>query len=290
MSQQSHDPQPLSGVERIKEESRGLYGSLPEELRNDSDHLTAEGLQLVKFHGSYQQEDRDQRKERKKAGLGPAYSFMVRSKIPGGAMGADQYLVHDELADKYGDGTLRVTTRQGFQFYGVVKGELRPLIHELNKALITTLGACGDVNRNVLSCPAPIPGGFRLEAIELARKISDHLLPASRAYHEIFVQDELVAGGPPETVPEPIYGKTYLPRKFKAAIGFPDDNCTDVFSNDLGFLAIPEGDELAGFNVLVGGGFGQTHGKSETFARMADVLKLNTGYAATTDHGYTSGR
>jgi sulfite reductase (ferredoxin) len=276
MAKQGSGDQPLSGVERIKEESRGLYGSLPEELRNDADHLTEEGLQLIKFHGSYQQEDRDQRRERKKAGLGPAYSFMVRSKIPGGATTADQYLVHDDLADRFGDGTLRVTTRQGFQFYGVLKGELRPLIHELNQALVTTLGACGDVNRNVLSCPAPISGGFRREAIELAGRISDHLLPRSRAYHEIFVQGELVAGGPDEAVPEPIYGKTYLPRKFKVAIGFPDDNCTDVFSNDLGFLAIPDGDRVAGFNVLVGGGLGRTHGKAETFPRLADVLGFAT--------------
>jgi sulfite reductase (ferredoxin) len=275
MGKETTDSVP-SKVERIKEESRGLYGSLPDELRNDATHFSEEGLQLVKFHGSYQQEDRDQRRERKKAGLEPAYQFMIRSKIPGGAMAADQYLVHDELTARYGDGTLRVTTRQGFQFYGVLKGELRPLIHELNQALITTLGACGDVNRNVLSCPAPIPGGFRREAIELARRISDHLLPRSRAYHEIFVQDELVAGGPQEIEPEPIYGATYLPRKFKAAIAFPDDNCTDIYSNDLGFLAIPEGDRLAGFNVLVGGGFGQTHGKTETFARLADVIGFAT--------------
>jgi sulfite reductase (ferredoxin) len=276
MSEVTTNEAALSKVEKIKEESLGLYGSLPDELRNDATHFTEEGLQLVKFHGSYQQEDRDQRRERKKAGLEPAYQFMVRTKIPGGAMGADQYLVHDELADRFGDGTLRATTRQGFQFYGILKGELRPLIQELNQALITTLGACGDVNRNVLSCPAPIPGGFRREAIELARRISDHLLPHSRAYHEIFVQDELVAGGPPAAVPEPIYGNTYLPRKFKAAIAFPDDNCTDIFSNDLGFLAIPHGDRLAGFNVLVGGGFGQTHGKAETFARLADVIGFAT--------------
>lgn len=266
----------LSKVEAIKEASLGLYGSLPEELRNDASHFSEEAVQLIKFHGSYQQDHRDLRRERKKAGLEPAYSFMVRSKLPGGVMSAGQYLVHDDLADRYADGTLRVTTRQGFQIYGVLKGNLRGAIHDLNAALVTTLGACGDVERNVLSCPAPIPGGFRAEALELARRISDHLLPKTRAYHEIFVEGELVAGGPPEAVEDPIYGTTYLPRKFKTAIAFPDDNCTDVYANDLGLLAIPEDGRLAGFNVLVGGGMGQTHGKAETFPRLASVLAFAT--------------
>jgi len=266
----------LSKVEAIKEASMGLYGSLPDELRNDASHFSEEAVQLIKFHGSYQQDQRDLRRERKKAGLEPAYSFMIRSKLPGGVMGPEQYLVHDELADRHGDGTLRVTTRQGFQLYGVLKGNLRGTIHELNRALVTTLGACGDVERNVLSCPAPIPGGFRAEALDLARRLSDHLLPKTRAYHEIFVEGELVAGGPPEAVEDPIYGKTYLPRKFKTAIAFPDDNCTDIFANDLGFLAIPEDGRLVGFNVLVGGGMGSTHGKSETFPRLASVLGFAT--------------
>ncbi|HEU4456993.1 MAG TPA: NADPH-dependent assimilatory sulfite reductase hemoprotein subunit [Longimicrobium sp.] len=266
----------LSKVEAIKEASRGLYGSLPEELRNDSSHLSEEAVQLIKFHGSYQQDQRDLRRERKKAGLEPAYSFMIRSKLPGGVMGPDQYLVHDELADRYGDGTLRVTTRQGFQLYGVLKGNLRGTIHELNRALVTTLGACGDVERNVLSCPAPIPGGFRAEALELARRLSDHLLPKTRAYHEIFVEGELVAGGPPVAVEDPIYGTTYLPRKFKTAIAFPDDNCTDIHANDLGFLAIAEDGKLAGYNVLVGGGMGSTHGKADTFPRLASPLGFAT--------------
>jgi sulfite reductase (ferredoxin) len=266
----------LSKVEAIKEASLGLYGSLPDELRNDASHFSEEAVQLIKFHGSYQQDQRDLRRERKKAGLEPAYSFMIRSKLPGGVMGPDQYLVHDDLADRFGDGTLRVTTRQGFQLYGVLKGNLRGTIYELNRALVTTLGACGDVERNVLSCPAPIPGGFRAEALELARRLSDHLLPRTRAYHEIFVEGELVAGGPPEAVEDPIYGKTYLPRKFKTAIAFPDDNCTDVYANDLGFLAIPEDGRLAGFNVLVGGGMGSTHGKADTFPRLATVLGFAT--------------
>jgi sulfite reductase (ferredoxin) len=272
----STDAAKQSKVERIKEDSRGLYGSLPEELRNDATHLSADAVQLIKFHGSYQQDDRDVRRDRKQAGLEPAYSFMVRSKLPGGAMAAEQYLVHDELTDRYGDGTLRITTRQGFQLYGVLKGDLRGTIHELNQALVTTLGACGDVERNVVSCAAPIAGGFRDEALALARRLSDHLLPRTRAYHEIFVEGELVAGGPPEPEPDSVYGKTYLPRKFKTGIAFPDDNCTDVYSNDLGLLAIPEEGRLAGFNVLVGGGLGQTHGKSETFPRLASALGFVT--------------
>jgi sulfite reductase (ferredoxin) len=265
-----------SQVERIKEASSGLRGPLAEEVRNDSTHLSEEAKQVLKFHGSYQQDDRDVRRQRKKEGLDPAYSFMIRSRVPGGVLSPDQYLVHDRLAALYGGGTLRVTTRQTIQLHGVLKGDLAPSIRSLNEALVTTLATCGDVNRNVLACPAPTAAGLRREALAAARLISEHLLPRTRAYHEIWIDGELAAGGAPE--PDPIYGKRYLPRKFKTAIGFPDDNCTDVYSNDLGFLVIPaEGDggedaPLAGFNVLVGGGLGQTHGKEETYPRLADPL------------------
>lgn len=264
----------LSELERIKERSAGLRGPLVEELANDSTHFSGDALQILKFHGSYQQDDRDVRRDRKRAGLEPAYSFMVRSKIPGGVLTADQYLVHDRLADEYGDGTLRITTRQGFQLYGVVKGDLQSTIHALNEALVTTLGACGDVERNVLSCPAPIPGGLRDEVIDVARGLSDRLLPRTRAYHELWVDGERVTDPPPE--PEPIYGERYLPRKFKTAFAFPDDNCTDLLSNDLGFLAVASNGRLSGFNVVVGGGLGQTHKKPETFPRLADTLAFVT--------------
>src|SRR5437660_5305660 len=269
----------VSAVEQIKQASRGLRGSLAPELAADTSHFEDEAAQLLKFHGVYQQDDRDARRQRSDAGLEPDYTFMVRCKIPGGVLTARQYLALDELAGRYGNSTLRVTTRQDNQFHGVVKGDLKATIRELNDALVTTLGACGDVQRNVMCCPAPLPGGLRDQVFQMARRISEHLLPRTRAYHEIWLNGEPVASGAPTPEPDPIYGERYLPRKFKTAIAFPDDNCTDVYSNDLGFLAIPDGDRIAGFNVLVGGGLGMTHGKKVTYPRLADPL----GFAAPED-------
>src|SRR5438046_5121556 len=275
----AHKQAEVSAVERIKQASRGLRGSLAPELAAGTSHFEDEAAQLLKFHGVYQQDDRDARRQRSDAGLEPDYTFMVRWKIPGGLLTARQYLVLDELAGRYGNGTLRVTTRQDNQFHGVVKGDLKATIRELNDALVTTLGACGDVQRNVMCCPAPLPGGLRDQVFQMARRISEHLLPRTRAYHEIWLNGEPVASGAPTPEPDPIYGERYLPRKFKTAIAFPDDNCTDVYSNDLGFLAIPDGDRIAGFNVLVGGGLGMTHGKKLTYPRLADPL----GFAAPED-------
>lgn len=265
------DETALSEVERIKAESEGLRGPLVAELGNDDSHLSEAAKQILKFHGSYQQEDRDQRRERKRAGLEPAYQFMIRSKLPGGVLTAEQYRVHDDLADGHGDGTLRVTTRQGFQLYGIVKGNLRETMHRLNESLVTTLGACGDVVRNVVTCPAPVRGTVREEVIELATHLSDELLPRSRAYHQIWVEGAQVTHAA-DTEYDELYGDRYLPRKFKVAFAFPEDNCTDVYSNDLGFVVICAEGRLVGFNVLVGGGFGRTHGKAETYPRLADPL------------------
>ncbi|MDP9348073.1 MAG: NADPH-dependent assimilatory sulfite reductase hemoprotein subunit [Gemmatimonadota bacterium] len=266
------DETALSEVERIKAESQGLRGTLAEELADERTHLSEEAERILKFHGSYQQDDRDLRRERKRGGLEPAYSFMIRSKLPGGVLTAEQYLVHDALSDRFADGTLRVTTRQGFQFHGVLKGDLRASIAELNEALVTTFGACGDVVRNVVTCPAPLPGGLRQEVIGWARRLSDATLPATRSYHEIWVEGTQVTRPAAEAEPDPLYGERYLPRKFKVAFAFPEDNCTDVLSNDLGFLVIAEGERLEGFNVLVGGGMGRTHGKAETYPRLASPL------------------
>jgi len=266
---------PLSPVENVKELSRGLRGNLAAELTQRTTHVSDESAQLLKFHGTYQQEDRDQRRAQRGTDAEPAHQFMVRCKIPGGVLSGPQYLVIDELADRYGNGTLRVTTRQGNQFHGVLKGDLKATIRAVNDALVTTLGACGDVVRNVVSCPAPKSRGLREQVFSVARRLSDHLLPRTRAYHEIWLDGEQVAGGSLES--EPIYGTRYLPRKFKVAFAFPDDNCCDVHSNDLGFLVVQEGGQLLGFNVLVGGGMGKTHGKEDTYPRLADVL----GFAAT---------
>jgi len=266
---------PLSPVEKVKELSRGLRGDLAAELAQRTTHVSDESAQLLKFHGTYQQEDRDQRRAQRGTDAEPAHQFMVRCKIPGGVLSGPQYLVIDELADRYGNGTLRVTTRQGNQFHGVLKGDLKATIRAVNDALVTTLGACGDVVRNVVSCPAPKSRGLQEQVFSVARRLSDHLLPRTRAYHEIWLDGEQVAGGSLES--EPIYGTRYLPRKFKVAFAFPDDNCCDVHSNDLGFLVVQEGGQLLGFNVLVGGGMGKTHGKEDTYPRLADVL----GFAAT---------
>lgn len=260
----------LTGVEKVKRSSGGLRGPLAEELANDESHFSDDAKHILKFHGSYQQDDRDGRRDRKKAGLDPAYSFMTRSRVPGGVLTAAQYLAHDDLAGRFANGTLRLTTRQTIQLHGVLKGDLAPTIRALNDALVTTLATCGDVNRNVMSCPAPLPQSLRSEAIDVAHRISEHLLPRTRAYHEIWINGERTAGGEPE--PDPIYQDRYLPRKFKTAIGFADDNCTDVYANDLGLLVIADGGRVAGFNVLVGGGLGQTHGKAETYPRLADPL------------------
>ncbi len=270
--------QPLSAVEKVKEESRGLRGPLADELAAGPDHFSDAGAQLLKFHGTYQQEDRDQRRARRGTDSEPAHQFMVRCKIPGGVLTGAQYLVIDELADRYGNGTLRVTTRQGNQFHGVLKGDLKATIRSVNDVLVSTLGACGDVVRNVIACPAPLAGALREDVLRAARAVSDHLLPQTRAYHEIWLDGEPVPGGPsPE--PDPIYGTRYLPRKFKVAFAFPDDNCCDVHSNDLGFLVVTQGERLAGFNVLVGGGMGRTHGKTDTYPRLADTL----GFARTAE-------
>src|SRR5438067_3217311 len=198
------DHRPLSPVEKVKERSHGLRGDLADELAADTTHFSSADAQLLKFHGTYQQEDRDQRRERRGTDAEAAHQFMVRCKIPGGVLSGAQYLVIDELADRYGNGTLRVTTRQGNQFHGVLKGDLKATIRAVNDALVTTLGACGDVVRNVVSCPAPKSRGLQEQVFSVARRLSDHLLPRTRAYHEIWLDGEQVAGGPLES--EPIYG------------------------------------------------------------------------------------
>ncbi len=262
-------------MERIKEDSRYLYGTIKEELAQESTHFTKDNIQLLKAHGTYQQDDRDIRNQRRKGGLEPLYSLMVRSKVPGGRLTAEQYLAHDELADLYGDHTLRITTRQGFQFYSVLKKNLKAVIHGINEKLGSTLGACGDNVRNVLGCPAPSQDRIKLRVYEYAKAVSDQFLAQTSAYHEIWINGEKAkedqSNKKPEEV-EPIYGKAYLPRKFKIAVAFPEDNCVDVYTNDIGIVPEVKGEELAGFNILAGGGLGMSHGSKETFPRLADPL------------------
>lgn len=255
-----------SAVEVIKENSRALRGTLPEELAKDSDKFNEADKNLLKFHGSYQQEDRDARKARRADGPSKVHIFMVRCKIPGGRLTAEQYLGVDALAGQYASGTLRFTTRQGIQLHGVLKRTIKATIAGINATLLTTLGACGDVNRNVMSCPAP-QRGVRDEMHDAARRLAAHFAPRSNAYHEIWLDGEPVAD--PGAREEPIYGKVYLPRKFKIGFGLPEDNCVDVFAQDLGLLALVEGGHVVGYNFFVGGGMGMSHGNAATFPYLA---------------------
>ncbi|MBM5813016.1 MAG: assimilatory sulfite reductase (NADPH) hemoprotein subunit [Gammaproteobacteria bacterium] len=257
-----------SAVERIKAASRGLRGTIVSSLADPvTGALADDDRQLIKFHGSYQQDDRDQREERRRAKLEPAYSFMLRTRLPGGVCTPAQWLALDALAGRYGNGTLRITTRQSFQLHGILKSALKPTIAALNAALVDTISACGDVNRNVIASPNPLESALHAEVYEWAVRLSAQLRPRSRAYYELWLDGERLAG---EAEPEPLYGPTYLPRKFKVAIAVPPLNDVDVFSNDLGFIAIAEQGRLAGFNLLAGGGLGATHGDPATWPRLAD--------------------
>jgi sulfite reductase (ferredoxin) len=270
-----HAPK-LSPVEAHKAEGRYLRGTLPEEVADPAiDHLSDTNKSLIKFHGSYQQEDRDARKSRAKPGVGKAYMFMIRLKLPGGKLTADQYLGMADIADQYGNGTLRITTRQSFQFHGVLKGNLKAAMAAINATLVTTLGGCGDVNRNVLACPAPLPDPTRKQMQELADAVAAHLAPRAgkQSYHEVWLNGEPVKFDDvaPE-VAEPIYGKTYLPRKFKTAFSLPHDNCTDILANCLGFLAIIENGQPVGYNLYAGGGQGQTNSAPDTYPLLAQPV------------------
>lgn len=261
-------------MERIKEDSRFLRGTIKQELASEASHFVRDTTQLLKAHGTYQQDDRDVRNERRKKVLEPLYTMMVRSKVPGGRLKAGQYLVHDELADLYGNQSLRITTRQGFQFHSVFKKNLKVVIRKVNEKLGTTLGACGDNVRNVLGCPAPSEDRMRLKVYEYTKAISDQFLSKSSAYHEIWLNGEKAEDISKKKLEEiePIYGKTYLPRKFKIAIAFPEDNCVDVYTNDIGIVPEITNGQVIGFNILVGGGLGMSHGAKDTFPRLADPL------------------
>ena len=253
-----------ANVEAVKLASNGLRGLLDQELENSDAFLSDAGQVLIKFHGSYQQEDRDTRKQGDKH-----YQFMIRSKLPAGQLTAAQYLTHDDIASQFGNETLRITTRQGIQFHGVIKGDLRNTIRSLNHAFVTTFGACGDVVRNVMACPAPASDPQRTAVQDFATQLSNELLPRTKAYHQIWIDGEPIVDDEEDAV----YGKTYLPRKFKIAIAFPGDNCVDIYSNDLGLVALFDANgKLTGFNLLVGGGMGMTHNNEETFPRLADEI------------------
>lgn len=263
----------LSRNELLKAANPTLAGTIAQTLADaSSDHFSEDDNQFLKFHGSYQQDDRDLRKTGKK------YIMMVRGRIPGGVMTPKQWRVFDDLADRYGNHTLRITTRQSIQFHGIVKSGLRPVIKGINESLLSTLAACGDVNRNVLAPPMPAFTNAREQVFQDCHKVAMALAPKTKAYHSIWIdgQELNLADESNRDFVDPLYGKTYLPRKFKIAFAIPPVNDVDVLTNCLGFIAIVENNRLTGYNLAVGGGMGRSHGNEVTYPRLADVIGFFT--------------
>ena len=260
-----------AAAEGVKEASRRLRGTLVASLADPVTGALAEAdAQVLKFHGSYQQDDRDLREERRQQKLEPAHDFMIRTRLPGGVVTPRQWLQLDAIAGSYANGTLRLTTRQAFQFHGIIKRQLKATLQAINASLIDTVAACGDVNRNVVVAANPYESRAHAAVHDSASRLSEYLLPKTRAYYEIWLDEKQVAGSGEED--EPIYGPTYLPRKFKIAFAVPPVNDVDAFANDIGFIAIIEHGTLLGFNVVAGGGLGATHGDPNTYPRLADML------------------
>ena len=276
-------PEKKTKVEKLKLESNGLRGNVKEELEDSStQNVSQDSYQLMKHFGIYQQDNRDTRIERKRAGKEKEWIFMLRTKIPGGAATAKQYLAMDNIADKHANGSLRLTTRQTVQFHGVVKGSLRPLVNDLNDSLLTAYGACGDVVRNTMADPVAEISSDPIyscagEMLELARAISDRYLPRSRSYFDIFIDDENVTEDlAPKAVhdeTEETYGTTYMPRKFKIGITVPESNSVDIFTQDIGLVALRgKRGNLTGYNILIGGGLGFSHNKPHTYPRTGTAV------------------
>jgi sulfite reductase (NADPH) hemoprotein beta-component len=269
---------PHSEVEHIKSSSRYLRGSLVETLEDPiTGSIPEDDNRLMKHHGSYMQDDRDLRNERHRQKLEPAYQFMLRVRAPGGVVTPEQWLALDEIAKEYTRGTIKLTTRQSFQYHGILKWNMKKAIKEINDTLLTTLAACGDVNRNVMCNPNPYESEVHAEVYEWAHKLSDYLAPRTRAYHEIWLDGEKVVDTQEDyDQTEPIYGPVYLPRKFKIGIAVPPNNDVDVFSQDLGLIAIYDKGKLLGFNIAVGGGMGMSHGDLKTYPQLAKVIGFCT--------------
>ena len=261
----------FSKNESIKAKSNHLRGRITDELVEDTPAFTEESEQLLKFHGIYQQDDRDRRKEARAKGQDKHHQLMIRTRIPGGVVSADAYVAHDDVSERWANGTLRITTRQDFQLHGVLKGDIKKSIRAINDALLTTLGGCGDVERNIMCCPEPLAGAFHDQLHRSIAQMVAALTPRTGAYHEIWLDGEVVKSSEPEV--EPLYGEQYLPRKFKTAVAIEGDNCVDLYANDLALVAMRgPNDSVRGFNVLVGGGLGRTHNKPETFVAVAVPL------------------
>ncbi len=267
----STDAKKLSPVETIKQESNFLRGTIGQEIADSTDHFDKNNIQLLKFHGTYQQDDRDLRLTAKQTGAGKAYSMMVRLRIPGGRISSDQMLSMLDLCEQLGNSTMKITTRQTIQLHGILKDNLRPTIKRINDLALSTLAACGDVNRNIMCCPAKRNDGIHAELEQLTDALTDALAPRTPAYHQLWMTDqetgEKTLQGGAEV--EPLYGPTYLPRKFKIGIALPEDNCIDIYTQDIGFLAVVREGKIIGYNVLVGGGMGTTPSAKKTFPALA---------------------
>ena len=267
----STDAPKLSPVELIKEGSNYLKGTIDTEIADSVDHFDKSNIQLLKFHGTYQQDDRDARLTAKKTGSGKAFSMMVRLRIPGGRIQSGQMLSMLDLCEKLGNSTMKITTRQTIQLHGILKDDLQPTIKHINDIALSTLAACGDVNRNIMCCPAKRADSIHADMEKLTDELTEALAPKTPAYHELWLTDSetgektLEGGGPVE----PLYGPTYLPRKFKMGIALPEDNCIDIYTQDVGFLAVVRDGKITGYNVLVGGGMGTTPSAKKTYPALA---------------------
>lgn len=268
---------PPSDVEKIKARTNYLRGTIKESIEDQiTGGMNDDDNRLMKFHGSYMQDDRDLRLEREKQKLEPAYQFMIRVRAPGGILSSKQWLEMDRIAQQYANNTLRLTTRQAIQFHGILKWNLKSSMQEINAALLETLAACGDVNRNVMCNPNPYQSQVHEEVYAWASRISEHLAPRTQAYHEIWLDGEKVVDSTSDVEQEPIYGALYLPRKFKIGIAVPPSNDVDVYSQDIGFIAVLEEEKLLGFNIAVGGGMGMTYGDEATYPQLARVIGFCT--------------
>ena len=274
----STDAPKLSPVETIKEGSDYLKGTIDQEIAGSVDHFDKSNIQLLKFHGTYQQDDRDARLTARKTGAGKAYSMMVRLRIPGGRIQSDQMLSMLDLCERLGNATMKITTRQTLQLHGILKDDLRETIAYINDMALSSLAACGDVNRNIMCCPAKRAGSIHADMEKMTDELTEALAPQTPAYHELWLTDPetgektLEGGG----AVEPLYGPTYLPRKFKMGIALPEDNCIDIYTQDLGLLAVVRDDAIVGYNVLVGGGMGTTPSAKKTFPALAKRLAFIT--------------
>ncbi len=266
----------LSAVELIKQNSNGLRGTIKQSLQNEiTGSISEDDQALIKFHGMYQQDDRDKREERAAKKLERLYSFMIRLRLPGGLLKPEQWEAAHEIAGKHSTGVIKITTRQTIQLHGILRSKIKPTIKEFDEAKLHSIATCGDVNRNVLCSAHPGKSALHEQVFEYAEQINDLLMPKTKAYYEIWLDEEKIADKKEEE--DPLYEDRYMPRKFKIAIAIPPDNDVDVFTNDIGLIAIVENNELNGFNISIGGGMGTTHGNAATYPRLGTIIGFVAG-------------